>query len=168
MRILVTGATGAGAELFVQESFLTYPDSGNRWVTEDLAPRAPRYNRTSLDAESSALQFAGEGGRGVALRFAYIYGPGNDFTDTLAAIVRRGWLPILGRPDGYFSMVTHEDAASAVVATLGAPSGLYNVTDSEPLTRRAIGALLAELLGVPAPRLLPLGQQSLPAAWAKC
>jgi 2-alkyl-3-oxoalkanoate reductase len=53
-------------------------------------------------------------------------------------------------------MVTHEDAASAVVAALGAPSGLYNVGDDEPLTRRAIGALLAELLGVPAPKLLPL------------
>jgi 2-alkyl-3-oxoalkanoate reductase len=154
--LLVEEALRAGAELFVQESFLTYPDSGDRWVTEDMAPRAPRYNRTSLDAEASALRFTREGGRGVALRFAYFYGPGDDFTNTLAASARRGWLPILGRPDGYFSMVAHEDAASAVVAALGAPSGLYNVGDDEPLTRRAIGGLLAELLGVPAPKPLPL------------
>jgi 2-alkyl-3-oxoalkanoate reductase len=154
--LLVEEALRAGAELFLQESFLTYPDSGDRWVTEDMAPRAPRYNRTSLDAEASALRFAREGGRGVALRFAYFYGPGDDFTKTLAASVRRGWLPILGRPDGYFSMVTHEDAASSVVAALGAPSGSYNVVVDEPLTRRAIGALLAHQLGVPAPRFLPL------------
>ena len=51
--------------------------------------------------------------------------------------MQRGWLPIFGRPEGFFSMVNHEDAAAAVVAALKAPSGNYNVVDDEPLTRRS-------------------------------
>jgi nucleoside-diphosphate-sugar epimerase len=56
-------------------------------------------------------------------------------------------LPIFGRPEGFFSMVNHEDAASAVVAALKAPSGNYNVVDDEPLTRRALADALTEMLG---------------------
>jgi nucleoside-diphosphate-sugar epimerase len=153
--LLVDEAIRAGAQVYLQESFVTYPDSGDRWVTEEVSPEPPSYNRTVLDAEASALRFAWQGGRGVVLRFAYFYGPNDDFTATLAASVRRGWLPIPGQPQGYFSMVMHDDAAAAVVAALEAPSGIYNVVEDEPLTRRLIGDVLAGHLGVSPPKLLP-------------
>ncbi len=52
-------------------------------------------------------------------------------------------------------MVNHEDAASAVVAALKAPSGNYNVVDDEPLTRRSLADALAEILWVKRPKLPP-------------
>jgi len=154
--LLVDGALASGAGLFIQESFAPiYPDCGDRWITEDVQPRPARYNRTVLDAEASAQRFARADRTGVALRFAFLYGSEDRFTQDVFGYVRRGWLPILGRPQGYFSMVNHEDAASAVVAAIDAPSGIYNVVDSEPITRREFCEALAQMLSVRSPKTLP-------------
>jgi len=59
----------------------------------------------------------------VVLRFAYFYGAGDGFTENLLSGVRRGWLPVPGRSAAYLPMLSHEDAARAVVAALDAPSG---------------------------------------------
>jgi hypothetical protein len=53
----------------------------------------------------------------------------------------------LGAPDGYQPLVDVRDAASAVVAALGAPSGTYNVVDDDPLTRRQVDDVLAQAVG---------------------
>jgi nucleoside-diphosphate-sugar epimerase len=53
------------------------------------------------------------------------------------------------------SSVSHDDAAAAVVASLGAAGGTYNVADDEPLTRRDFYNSLADVLGVRAPRFPP-------------
>ena len=42
-----------------------------------------------------------------------------------------------------------------MVAALAAPSGIYNVGDDEPLTRREAGLVVADALGVKPPRALP-------------
>jgi nucleoside-diphosphate-sugar epimerase len=147
----------AGAERLVQESFaLTYPDSGARWVDESVPPRPAAYNRTALDAEASARRVTAAGRIGVALRFALLYGGAEDgFTRSILRHARRGWLPLLGDPEGYVSMVTHDDAARAVVAALDAPAGVFNVVDDEPLTRRQLASVIGQVAGVPAPRLPP-------------
>jgi len=69
--------------------------------------------------------------------------------------VRRGWFVLFGRPEGYFSWVSHDDAASAVVAALGIPAGIYNVVDEEPMRRRDLANGIARLLGVRPPRFFP-------------
>jgi nucleoside-diphosphate-sugar epimerase len=154
--LLVDEALSSGARLFVQESFgPIYPDSADRWITEETHPQPAPYNEATLKAEASADRFTKGGGRGIALRFAYFYGPGDGFTLETFKYVRRGWLPLFGRPDGYFSTVNHDDAALAVLAALDAPSGIYNVVDNEPLTRRQLGDVLSELLKVPPPRTPP-------------
>ena len=122
--ILADAAVALGVPRFVQESFaLTYPDSGANWVDETIAVQPTRYNRTVLDAEASAMRVTRAGACGIALRFALLYGPGDRFTREMFHYVARGWLPLLGRADGYVSMVTQDDAASAVVAALNAPPG---------------------------------------------
>ena len=64
------------------------------------------------------------------------------------ATARRRINPFLGPPDGYTSFIHAEDAGSAVVAALRAPSGIYNVADDEPLTRAEAGPdRCAEALG---------------------
>jgi nucleoside-diphosphate-sugar epimerase len=155
--ILADASLAAGIGRVVQESFaLTYPDSGAAWVDESVPPRPAAYNRTALDAEESAHRVTAAGGAGVALRFALLYGGAEDgFTRDVLRYARRGWLPLLGRPDGYVSMVTHDDAASAVLAALVAPPGVYNVVDDQPLTRQTLADVLGAVLSVRAPRLPP-------------
>lgn len=155
--IVADAAIAAGVERVVQESFaLTYPDSGSAWVDESVPPRPAAYNRTALDAEASARRVTEAGRIGVALRFALLYGGAEDgFTRDVLRYARRGWLPLLGRPDDYVAMVTHDDAAQAVVAALAAPAGVYNVVDDEPLTRRDFARALGDVLSVRPPKLLP-------------
>jgi nucleoside-diphosphate-sugar epimerase len=141
---------------FVQESFAPiYPDSGDRWIDESAAVRPGGYNRSVLDAESSVERFARGGGTAVVLRFGAFYGPRDPLTLQMIDGVRRGWFPMFGRAEGYFSFVAHDDAAAAVVASLGVPAGLYNVVEREPMRRRDLADGIARLLGVKPPRLLP-------------
>lgn len=153
---LVSAAIANGVAQFVQESFApVFPDSGDRWIDESTPVHPSRYNRTVADAERSVARFAGHGGAGVVLRFAPFYGPDSPQTRQLGAAIERGWVPIPGSPQSFTSSVSHDDAASAVVAALGARAGTYNVADDEPLRRREYYDLLAEALGVGHPRFLP-------------
>jgi nucleoside-diphosphate-sugar epimerase len=63
----------------------------------------------------------------------------------------------MGAPDGYLSPITVQDAAAAVVASLAAPSGVYNVS-GPPLTRAEWADALGRSagLGGPARYLSPL------------
>jgi len=154
--VLSRAAAASGVQRLLQESFAPiYPDNGDRWITEAVVPRPARYNRSVLDAEASAVRFAEAGRIGVVLRFAFLYGLNDQFTQQLGDMVRKGWLPLLGRRDAYFPMITHDDAAAAVVAALNVPSGPYNVVDDRPMTHDAIGQTLATLLAVKPPRALP-------------
>jgi nucleoside-diphosphate-sugar epimerase len=153
---LVDAALAAGVGRFLQESFAPiYEDGGDRWLDENAPVRPTAYNRTVLDAERSALHFAASGGRGVVLRFAAFYGPDSRVLHDMVNIVRKGWAPLPGEPSAYISSIAHDDAATAVVATLDGPSGIYNVSDDEPVTRREWMDTLAAALGVRPPKLLP-------------
>jgi len=154
--LLVDEAQAAGARAYIQESFAPiYVDSEYRWITEDAAVQPVSYNETTLKAEASTERFARQGGRGVVLRFAYFYGPIDRFTREMFEYVARGWLPLLGSPDAYFSTCHHDDAATAVVTALNLASGIYNVADNEPMTHRQFAETLAAIAGVPLPKTPP-------------
>jgi 2-alkyl-3-oxoalkanoate reductase len=89
------------------------------------------------------------------LRFVAFYGPDSGQTHDLITFARRGWAPIPGAADSYFSSVAHDDAATAVVAALGVRAGVYNVADDEPLRHREFCDSLAAALGVAPPKLPP-------------
>ncbi|MFL5609033.1 MAG: NAD-dependent epimerase/dehydratase family protein [Gemmatimonadaceae bacterium] len=140
----------------IQESFAPiYADSGDRWIDESSPVRPAPYNRSVLDAEWNAARVASAGRAGVVLRFAGFYGPRDPFVEQMLGALRRGWFPLLGHPDGYFSFVAHDDAATAVAAALSVPAGIYNVVEQEPMRRRQLADGLAQLLGVRQPRFLP-------------
>src|SRR5262245_12822694 len=110
--ILARAARQAGARRFLQESFgPIYQAAGDRWIDEQWPVRPVRYNRSVLDAERTAQWFTEQGGIGVALRFAGFYGP-DAFGQTFIKSVRRGWSPLPGPPDAFFSSVSQDDAAS--------------------------------------------------------
>jgi nucleoside-diphosphate-sugar epimerase len=153
---------GHDVRILVQESFAPiYADGGDRWLDESSPVRPVRYNRSTLDAEASAGRFTRAGRTGVVLRFALFSGPGDPFTQMMLDSVRRGWFPLLGRPEAYTSWISHQDAASAAVAALGLPAGIYNAVDDQPLRRRELADGIARLLGVKPPRLLPAWAVSL-------
>lgn len=155
-RILAEAARAGGATRFIQESFAPiYEDGDDGWVDEHSPVRLARYNRSVGDAERSAEWFTAQGGIGVVLRFAAFYGPDAAQVRELIASVRKGRALLPGRPEGFFSSISHDDAASAVLAALGVPPGIYNVADDEPVTRRAYVDTLAQALGVAPPRLPP-------------
>ncbi len=153
---LVEAALAGGVQRFVQESFApTYPDSGDRWIDESVPLQPAAYNRSVLDAEAAAQRFTDAGRRGIVLRFAAFYGPDAWHLTEFIEAVRKGWAPLPGSPDGFSSSISHDDAASAVVAVLDAKAGVYNVGDDEPVTRRVYVDALADALGVSHPKLPP-------------
>lgn len=154
---LVDAALGAGtARRIIQESFAPiHADGGDAWIEETSPVRTARYNRSVLDAEANADRFTRAGRVGVVLRFGLLYGPEDPVTNRLVAGVRRGWFPLFGRPEGYSSWAAHEDAASAVVAALGVPAGIYSVVEDEPMRRRDLANGIAGLVGARPPRFLP-------------
>jgi nucleoside-diphosphate-sugar epimerase len=146
--IVAEAAAKAGVGRLVQESFApVYADGGDRWLDESAPQRPVRYNRTVLDAEHSAASFGRGGGSWVVLRFAWFYGP-DSFLPEMVRVARMGWAPVPGAPDAYWSSVSHDDAASAVIAALEAPSDAYNVCDDEPLTRSELFDAIADAFGV--------------------
>ena len=154
--LLVDAALAGGARIFLQEAFApTYPDRGDRWIDETTPIAPAAYNSSVIDAEAAARRFTAMGGCGVVLRFAAFYGPDARHVVDLARWIRRGWAPLPGTPEAYISSVSHDDAASAVLAALQVPAGIYNVADDEPVTRRDYVDSLAAALGAPPPRLPP-------------
>ena len=154
--VLADSAVAVGAGRFIQESFAPiYPDCGDRWITEETPAAAPRHNQSVLDAEASAASVRRSGASDVVLRFALLYGPDDPLAHQVFSSTRRGWRPFVGRPEGFVALVTHDDAAAAIVAALTIPAGVYNVVDDEPMRRDAIGDDLARMLGVGSPRSEP-------------
>jgi nucleoside-diphosphate-sugar epimerase len=111
-RLLVDAALGAGTEVFVQPSVtFVYPADGE--VDEDTPLRnVEPHLESALAAEREAARFAEAGGRGVVLRLGRLDGPGT-FYDA---------------PDPGAAATLHvDDAGTALLAALQAPSGVYNV-----------------------------------------
>jgi len=153
---LVDAAIAGGVHRFIQESFApAYPDRRNQWIEEDTALDPVPYNQSLVDAEQSALGFAGADRVGVVVRFGAFYGADATQTLDLIRFVQRGWAPLPGPAGAFFSSLTHDDAALAVVAAVDARGGIYNVVDDVPLTHRELVDALAGVLEVPPPRLPP-------------
>jgi 2-alkyl-3-oxoalkanoate reductase len=140
----------------LQESFApAYPGRGEEWIDETTPIEPVKYSRTIADAEAAAARFSGGGSTGIVLRFAGFYGPDAFQTTELIKAVRKGWAPLPGPPDVYFSSISHDDAATAVASVLTLPAGAYNIVDDEPVTHRVLVDSLANALGVPPPKLPP-------------
>jgi 2-alkyl-3-oxoalkanoate reductase len=105
-----------------------------------------KYNRTVLDAERSAERFTRGGRQGIVLRFAAFYGPDSPQTQEMIKFARKGWAPLPGSPTSFFSSLSHDDAATAVLAALNAEAGTYNVVDDEPLRHHEYFESLAKYL----------------------
>ena len=154
---LVDAAITVGVRRFVQESFAPiYADGGDRWIDESLPPRPARSSRTILDAEAACARFTESGGVGIVLRFGTLYGPDAVMAEMIN-VARKGWSPLPGAPDAYWSSLAQDDAAGATVHALESSvrAGVYNIVDNEPLRRGEWVASLARAIDTPTPKFMP-------------
>ncbi len=156
-RNLVAGAREAGATTFVKESItFVYRDGGDRWLDEDSPLlEDPGLLAPTLEGEKLALAF-GDAGTACVLRFGLFYGgAGNRGTDEALRLARFRRSSIAGDGDAFMSSVHCADVATAVVAALAAPAGVYNVADDEPLRRGEYLAAFAQAFGIKPPKPTP-------------
>jgi nucleoside-diphosphate-sugar epimerase len=156
-RHLLEAARAHRVHTFVKESItFTYPDRGDEWIEESVPPvESIKLLRPTLEGERMIARFGADGGRGVVLRFGLFYGPENRSTDDSLRMARLRVGPVPGSPEGYLSSIHVDDAATAVVAALDAPAGVYNVVDDEPLTRRDYTDAFAAAFDLPHLRIMP-------------
>lgn len=155
-RYLVDAALATGATGYLQHSAgFQYADGGDRWLDEDAPLAPPPHGDSILEAEGQARRFTESGGVGIALRFGFFYGPLAPNTRDLVRIARMGFVPFPGTSEAYLPWIHTNDLGTAVVAALGAPAGVYNVVDDEPITRGTWADILAQALGRKRLRLAP-------------
>ena len=145
--VVALAAQESGAERLVQESLaFVYADGGAAWLEEDAPVDARSTTSTALTAEANATELFS--GHTVVLRFGLFIGPDSQLSQADVENARRtGTSPSLGRRSAYRPTLWLDDAASAVVAALHAPAGIYNVGDESPPSRAEIDAALAAAVG---------------------
>jgi nucleoside-diphosphate-sugar epimerase len=111
-RHLVDAALSATTEVYVQPSVtFIYPAEGPVDEETPIGEVQPHLE-SSLAAERETIRFARAGRRGIVLRLGLLDGPGTGYET----------------PDPRSSATLHvADAGRALLAALGAPSGIYNV-----------------------------------------
>lgn len=145
--VLAKAAADCGVLRLIQEAVaFAYADAGDDWVTENSPIESSPLLRSSLEATENAMSFADQYRFAVVLRFGLFYG---DHANTQWQLerVRRGKPVLLGEPTGYISPLAIDDAAAAVVASLAAPSGIYNVAGT-PVRRTEWARALGTAAGV--------------------
>jgi nucleoside-diphosphate-sugar epimerase len=138
-----------------------YGDRDGGWVdeTSELCPSEAR-GRRRVAAETAWLDLWRD--RGVLVhifRLAGIYGPGRSPFDAL----RVGTAKRIVKPGQIFSRIHVDDLASVLIASIARPrpGAVYNVCDDEPASPAEVVAHAAQLLGAPAPPLVPLDEAAL-------
>lgn len=153
---LSRAAIDTGASRYVQESItFPYTDGAGGWIDESHERTYFWGNQTVVDAERAADDVTVAGATGVVLRFAMFMADDSAHLLTFARMAERGLWGVFGDDDAHISFIDADDAAAAVVASIDAPAGIYNVAEAEPLTRGEHRARLAQTVGRPSLRALP-------------
>lgn len=133
-----------------------YGDAGGAWIDESAALSGRRGARIEADLAWQALR-----SDVYVFRLPGIYGPGRSALDKL----RAGTAHRVDVPGHMFSRIHVDDLARGVVASFGAPEGVYNLADDHPAPQSDVIAYAAQLLGMNAPPLQSMDEANLsPAA----
>jgi 2-alkyl-3-oxoalkanoate reductase len=129
---------------------------------EDAPPNPDRSTRSALDAERIVRRGGDEHGFEVGiLRCGWFYAPDSAHTRQMGSGLLDGRFPILGggplgRRDATLSILHVEDAARAfAAATESDATGLWHVTDDEPVVLATLVRAFADRLNAPEPRRIP-------------
>jgi len=145
-RSVVAAARRAGVQRIVQESASAlYADAGEEWIDERSPITVNRAVEPAVLAEANAQDFGGATRDWVVLRFGAIVGD-DAFTAWRLARAGTGHAIGFGDPRGWTHLVHSDDVGSAVLASLSAPSGTYNV-GAQPVRRIELVDAFAEAVG---------------------
>ncbi len=133
-----------------------YGDAGGAWIDESASRSGRRGARTEADLAWQALR-----GDVRVFRLPGIYGPGRSPFEKL----RAGTAHRVNVPGQVFSRIHVDDLARGVVASFGAPEGVYHLADDMPAAQSDVIAYAAKLLGMEPPPLQSMDEANLsPAA----
>jgi nucleoside-diphosphate-sugar epimerase len=146
VRRVVEAARAARVRRMVQESVsFLYADQGDAWIDEDSPVEITPATEPASVGESHVQEYSCRSRAGVVLRFGTIVGD-DPLTRFQLRSVRHGRPIGLGSPNGWAHLMHTDDLGPAVLAALGAPSGVYNV-GSEPVRRSCLVAGFATAAG---------------------
>jgi nucleoside-diphosphate-sugar epimerase len=160
---LLAAAAEAGAKRYVAQSFAGWfsepgaaPDAPAPLLA--TAPRAAGDTVAALRHLESAVG-AWDGGSALTLRFGPLYGPGTSMGaggNVVRDVIRRR-VPVVGNGAGTWSFCHVEDAGRAVaLAVDSTATGVVEVVDDDPATVAAWLPELAQAVGAPSPRRMPV------------
>ncbi len=135
----------SGKPILFTSSTSVYAQVDGSWVTEE-SPAVPERETGSLLMEAERLVLAAGG---VVARLAGIYGPER-------SVILKKFLhgEAVIEEDGrrYLNQIHRDDAAEAIFRLLDAgASGVFNVSDSQPLTQLECYQALSRMFGSPLP-----------------
>ena len=148
-RALVDAAMAAGVRVFVQESLaFLYGEHGDEVIdAESAQPIDSPFSDAIRIAEENVARFSQRGGRGVVLRFGRFYAADSSHSEAMVRAGRLGVALDVGGAKGYAPIIDADDAASAVVAALDVPAGIFDIVDDVPLERGEQDRALAQAVG---------------------
>lgn len=146
---------------------VVYGDWQGAWVSEDSETRSTSTRGVArLRAEAEWTGLSTTKGLGLhVFRLAGIYGPGRNALETVLA----GKARIIDKPDQVFSRIYVEDIATAVFASMTAPTAdvgtaeVFNVCDDEPCPPGTVIAHACDLLNRPVPTPVSMDEAGLSA-----
>lgn len=163
---LLAAGRAVGIRRFVAQSFAGWPfeRTGALVKTEadplDPDPIGPMRTTLAAIRHLEAAVLGADWTDGIVLRYGGLYGPGTSLdTDggEMTEMIRRRFFPIVGSGNGMFSFLHVADAADATLAAVERGArGVYHIVDDEPAALREWLPVVAEALGAPPPRRVPL------------
>jgi 2-alkyl-3-oxoalkanoate reductase len=159
-RALVEAAGRVGARRYLQQSvaWVVRADAGGPWFDEETPVDPPALLGSAVEGERIAREEGGRRGLEVGvLRGGWFVAADAAHTREMAAMLRAGRWPVLGRGDFRVAPVHADDAARGfALAAESAAVGTWNLVDDEPVASAVFAGHFAERLGARRPRSLPL------------
>jgi nucleoside-diphosphate-sugar epimerase len=141
-------AVGARSFVFTSSTGVYRQDDGG--VVDESSPVGGAPTADAILCGERAVLASGFA-KARVLRFGGLYGPARHH---LVDQLRRGDNVIGGRVDHFINYLHRDDAASSILAAIvGGPVGahVYNVSDGNPVTKKALANWIATRLGVEPP-----------------
>lgn len=146
---VVEAARLAGVRRVVQHALSSsYADQGEEWITEQSPLEIMAAVEPFADAESHVQGYTCESRVGVILRFGQVTGD-DPITRYWFKAAAHGRPVGVGAPTDWAHLIHTDDIGSAVVASLVAPAGIYNV-GIEPIRKQQLVEAYAAGTGVEA------------------
>ena len=153
---LLRAAIAAGVRRYLQQSSGFFLEPGKGLATESAGfaiGASPNVSHSAKTYEELEERLFSSPLEGVALRHGFFYGPGTWYRRDGAGAdqFRRSEIPIIGEGNAVWSWVHIDDAATATVAALTAPGGIYQIVDDNPSPMREWAPAFARFVDAPPP-----------------